>query len=127
MSNYMKRYLLNCVQNHKKFFIQIICNRTTICSDAHCTNISSFWNNTSKRFYCQVAIQDIPTNPNKKDVGKDQQKLDEFISNPDNKKIFQVLELEVDIMRHNAEKVPTNIKPKEWLELLNLPSKSQRK
>ncbi|XP_032666299.1 mitochondrial ribonuclease P protein 1 homolog [Odontomachus brunneus] len=124
MSSYMKRCLLNCVKNNK-FFIQAICNRTTVCSNAHCTNISWFWNNTSKRFYCQVATQNVNIPMDRRN--EEQRKLDEFISNPDNKKIFQVLELEIDVMRHNAEKVPTNVEPKAWLELLHMQSKSQRK
>lgn len=56
-----------------------------------------------------------------------QQKLDEFLSNPENKKVFEILKLEIDVLRHNAERVPEKIEPKDWLTLLKSTTKTQRK
>jgi len=57
---------------------------------------------------------------------KYQKQLDEFVSTPENKKYFQMLELEIDVLRHNGEKIPNIIRPKEWMIILKFPSKSQR-
>ncbi|EFN78582.1 RNA (guanine-9-)-methyltransferase domain-containing protein 1-like protein, mitochondrial [Harpegnathos saltator] len=122
------RYLNKSIKIHKKLFTQVICDGTAPCSNVHYINVS-VWNYTiCKRFYCQTVIQNdnILSNSNNQNINE-QQKLDEFLSNPDNKKIFQILELEVDVLRHNAEQVPENIKPMHWLELLDISSKSGRK
>lgn len=127
----MRRCLVHSVKN-KKLFTQVINDRIAACSNKHCTSAPCFWNDTTcKRFYCQAVVQNvnIPTNPDAENVSAldDQQRLDEFLSNPDNKKLFQVLELEIDVLRHNAEKVPENIKARHWLELLNMRSRTSRK
>ncbi|XP_014487329.1 PREDICTED: mitochondrial ribonuclease P protein 1 homolog [Dinoponera quadriceps] len=129
MYNYI-RCLVNSIKYRKKFFTPVICDRIAACNNIYCTNVSSFWNNaTCKRFYCRVPMQDvnIPTNPDDKNIDVAQQKLDEFLSSPDNKKFFEVLQLEVDVMRHDAEKVPDNINTKQWLELLDIKTRTQRK
>ncbi|EFN61159.1 RNA (guanine-9-)-methyltransferase domain-containing protein 1-like protein, mitochondrial [Camponotus floridanus] len=80
----------------------------------------------SKRSYCQATIQQIDrTNINIKE--KIQQEFDEFLSNPENKKVFEILKLEIDVLRHNAEKVPEKIEPRDWLTLLKTTTKTQRK
>lgn len=56
-----------------------------------------------------------------------QQKPDYFLSNPEDIKRYQILELEIDVMRNDAEKVPEKLNPDNWLLLLKLPSKRQRK
>lgn len=127
MHNYISRLLLNSIK-YKKCFTQVICNRTTVHSNVSCTNTLWLWNDTTYKFYCQVAVQDANTLTDSGSANiRDQQKLDEFISEPDNKKLFKVIELEIDVMRHNADRVPKNIKPREWLELLQKPNRSQRR
>jgi len=82
-----------------------------------------------KRFYCQTSSEKIDEKRNRirNDVQERyQKKFDEFISIPENKKHFQILELEIDVMRHNAEKVPNVIKIKEWTRIVKLPTKTQR-
>ncbi|CAL1676982.1 unnamed protein product [Lasius platythorax] len=82
------------------------------------------WNNTMcKRFYCQIVM-------NERAIAMQsdaQRKLDELFSDPENKKRYQILELEVDVLRHEAERVPQELKPSDWWMLLQLSSKRQRK
>lgn len=128
MFNCTRKCLMNFAKS--KVFTQVISCRITACSNKHYTNIQWFWNDTTcKRYYCQVAVQDV--NIPKKSIRKsdeiEQQELDKFLSDPDNEKLFKVLQLEIDVLRHNAEKVPDIIKTRHWLELLGMRNRSQRK
>lgn len=90
-----------------------------------CSNNAAY-----KRFYCHSTINEqILTSAELKVQRQklDKQKFEEFLSNPENEKRFLILELEVDVFRHNAERVPENIEPKDWLMLLDTPTKSRRK
>ncbi|XP_011873387.1 PREDICTED: mitochondrial ribonuclease P protein 1 homolog [Vollenhovia emeryi] len=86
-----------------------------------------------KRFYCHDTVNTIneqnvtSTDLRERQQKLERQKLDEFLSNPENHKRFQILELEIDVMRHSAEKVPKELEPKDWLQLLNTMSKTRRK
>ncbi|KYN04051.1 PREDICTED: mitochondrial ribonuclease P protein 1 homolog [Cyphomyrmex costatus] len=83
-----------------------------------------------KRFYCDTTIDE--KNITSADLRShrqelDKKKLDELLSDSENYKRFQILELEVDVLRHNAERVPKNIEPRDWLVLLNARVKVKRK
>lgn len=122
MYNYMRKCLIVSVKFHRTYLTQSV--HENILSRMINSHINTY---RSKRFYCQATIQqkDNQTNINIKE--KIQQKLDEFLSNPQNKKVFEILKLEIDVLRHNAEKVPEKIEPKDWLTLLKSPTKTQRK
>lgn len=99
------------------------------------TNVYFVLNNAScKRFYCQIPVQKEDDSVREKtdqskvhlQINDAQQKFDEFLSDSENKRLFQILELEIDVMRHNAEKIPTKLDPSEWLHLLSLTSRTQR-
>lgn len=120
----MRRCLVVSVKFHRKFLTQSVHKDIS----SHVTDYhTSRWSNMIyKRFCCQAPIEeDDRTSINVRN--NSQQKLDEFLADPENKKVFQILELEVDVMRHNAEKVPENISPKDWLVLVKLTTKTQRK
>jgi len=83
-----------------------------------------------KRLYCQTISEEADAKQYRivnEIKEKYQKQLDEFVSIPENKKYFQILELEIDVMRHNAEKVPSVIKPREWMTIVKMSSKTQRK
>lgn len=83
-----------------------------------------------ERFYCHTMIdeQNVTSIELKNRKQKlDKQKLDELLSDSQNKKRFQILELEVDVLRHNGERVPGNLEPENWLILLSMMSKTKRK
>ncbi|EGI65782.1 Mitochondrial ribonuclease P protein 1-like protein [Acromyrmex echinatior] len=83
-----------------------------------------------KRFYCHDTIDEKNVTSAELKYHKqklDKQKLEKYLNNPENHKRFQILELEVDVLRHTAERVPQNIEPGEWLCLLNIRVKAKRK
>lgn len=123
----MRRCLIISITSQRKFFTQSSHDGIAALSKiACCASARGLRNNaTCKRFYCQVAIDEAHKQTDAK--CDSQQKLNEFLSTPENKKIFQILELEVDVMRHNAEKVPDNINSHEWLTILHMSTRSQRK
>ncbi|CAL1680324.1 unnamed protein product [Lasius platythorax] len=124
MYNYMRRCLVVSVKFHRKFLTQSV--HKDISSHVTDCHTSRWSHMIYKRFCCQAPIEeDDRTSINVRN--NSQQKLDEFLADPENKKVFQILELEVDVMRHNAEKVPENINPKDWLVLVKLTTKTQRK
>ncbi|XP_033325164.2 tRNA methyltransferase roswell [Megalopta genalis] len=57
----------------------------------------------------------------------DEKKFQEFLADPENRLIFQKLELEVESYRYSNGRVPTELRPTEWLLLLAITSKSQRR
>lgn len=117
----MRRCLIVSVKFHKTFLTQSV--HENILSRMIDSHVNIHW---SKRFYCQATIQQIDrTNINIKE--KFQQEFDEFLSNPENKKVFEILKLEINVLRHNAEKVPEKIEPRDWLTLLKTTGKTQRK
>lgn len=54
-------------------------------------------------------------------------KLEEFLSKPGNDKIYKIIEMEIEVMRQNSEKVPDVLKPYHWAEILHLGSRNKRK
>ncbi|KAL6443378.1 hypothetical protein ACFW04_002918 [Cataglyphis niger] len=119
MYNYM-RCLIVSVRFHRKFFTQSIHENIS-------SRMINYYTNThwSKRFYCHATIQ---KKDNRTNIAvKLQQELDKFLSVPENKKVFEILKLEVDVMRHNAEKVPDELSTKDWLMLVKMTTKTQRK
>lgn len=124
MYNYMRRCMIVSVKFHKKFLRQSIHEDTLSHGSTIDRYTNTYW---SKRFYCQTPIQKKDDQKHINIIDKLQQKLDQFLSDPHNKKVFEILRLEIDVMRHNAEKVPEKIIPKDWLALLNLKTKTNRK
>lgn len=47
--------------------------------------------------------------------------------NPELEKLRKIYELEIDVMRHDGERVPNHLRPRDWLELLKLPNQTGRK
>lgn len=125
------RCLIVSSKIHKKLLIQKSNQGNILLPMIDCYANFHIWNDTSKiykRFYCQIAI-DQKTDETDAMKNDAQQQLDEFVFSPENKKRYQILKLEVDVMRHKrlSEKVPEELNPNDWLTLLELPSKRQRK
>lgn len=88
--------------------------------------------NLFERHFCSNS--DIPFIP------KDGQKRKEFIEeqaekeisklveeNPELEKLRKIYELEIDVMRHDGHRVPSQLRSRDWLELLKLPKQSARR
>ncbi|GAB1866844.1 RNA (guanine-9-)-methyltransferase domain-containing protein 1 [Camponotus japonicus] len=125
------RCLIVSSKIHKKLLTQKSNQGNILLPMIDCYANFHIWNDTSKiykRFYCQIAI-DQKTDETDAMKNDAQQQLDEFVFSPENKKRYQILKLEVDVMRHkrSSEKVPEELNPNDWLTLLKLPSKRQRK
>lgn len=126
MYNHLRRCLIISLRIHEKRLMQKSSEENILLPMIDCSHI---WNNITKiykRFYCQIIINQ-KTDETKAMKNNKQQELDEFVSNPENKKRYQILELEVDVMRHNSKYVPEKIKPNEWLTLLKLSSKRKKR
>lgn len=129
MYNHLRKCLIVSLRIHRKLLTQKS-NQGILLPMTNCYASFCICNNTSKiykRFYCQIAINqkiEDETNAIKNDA---QQELDEFMSIPENRKRYQILELEVDVIRHNSKEVPEKLHSTDWLTLLKLPSKRQRK
>lgn len=124
MYNHLRRCLTVSTKIHRKLLTQMSSHESILSPVIDChANSRRIYNNTvCKRFYCQIAINE------KTDETRDaQRKLDELYSNPEDKKRYLILKLEIDVMRHDAERVPEKINPRDWLLLLKLPSRRQRK
>lgn len=125
MYNYVRRCVIVSVKIHQKFLTQSIYE-----SDLS-TRINYYihrWNNAAyKRFCCEAAIKtkDDEAKIHPEDFIK--QKFDQFLSNPENKKLYDILQLEIEVLRSNAELVPEKIKADDWLMLFTKKSKTQRK
>lgn len=67
---------------------------------------------------------------NNEDLTKEddiQEQLNAFIkSDPDNARRYKLLQLEIELMRQNGEKVPSRIKPYQWTPFFELKSNRQR-
>ncbi|KAM0734940.1 Mitochondrial ribonuclease P protein 1-like protein [Formica fusca] len=128
MYNHFRRCLIVSTKIHRKLLMQESSHESILLPVIDCYASSRcIWNNTVyKRVYCQIANNEKTDEASvmKSDV---QQKPDDFLSNPEDIKRYQILELEIDVMRNDAEKVPEKLNPDNWLLLLKLPSKRQRK
>lgn len=130
MFNNVRRCLIASVRIHGKFSVRPIHNDTpspVFHSRAYagCSNDA-----VHKRFYCHFTTDE--QNVTSRDLRirqqeLDRQKLNELLSVPENQKRFEILQLEVDMLRHNAERVPNNIEENDWLILLTAMSKSKRR
>ncbi|KAL6418979.1 hypothetical protein ACFW04_011656 [Cataglyphis niger] len=127
MYNYFRRCLIVSTKIHRKLSMQessyesILSPMINYYASSH-----HIWNNlVYKKFYCQIANNE-KTNEISVMKNNAQQKLDEVLSNLEDLKHYQILELEIDVIRHDAGKVPEKLKPDDWLMLLKLPSKRQR-
>ncbi|KAL6260064.1 hypothetical protein P5V15_007603 [Pogonomyrmex californicus] len=90
--------------------------------------IDRYWNNATRvQTYCQIAINAKSNQTNVSVINDVQQMLDEFLSNSENEKLLQMLESELNVMRHNAERIPENLRPIDWLTLLKLTSWKQKR
>lgn len=127
MYNYIRRGLIVSVKFHRKFLTQSI--HKDISSHVTDYHNNTCWSNALlyKRFCCQAPVEEKENQININGKDNSQQKLDEFLSDPANQKLFHILELEVDVLRHNADQVPNNITPKNWLMLVKMTTKSQRR
>lgn len=128
MFNNVRRCLITLVRNRGKLSVRSTHEDVLFMfrsrANAECSNYAA-----CKRFCSHSTTKtqnpsEILRNQQRK---LDKQKLDEFLSVPENKKRFEILELEVDVFRHNAEKIPTNIEEKDWLVLLNTRATLRRK
>lgn len=129
MFNSVRRGLIVSVRIHRKFLTQstyegVLSPVLRSRANARCLD-----NATYKRFYCHTIDEQNLTSAELKNRKQElnKQKLNELLSDPENKKRFQILELEVDVLRHNGEKIPDNIEHENWLMLLNMNTKSRRK
>lgn len=130
MFNNARRCLIVSVRIREKFLLRTI-HESVLPSKLHSrTNARCSIDTVYKRFYCHATIneQNVTSADLRNQQQKlDQQKLDEFLSEPENTKLFKILNLEIDVLRHNADRVPNNIEAKDWLTLLNTTSKIKRK
>ncbi|XP_018337928.1 PREDICTED: mitochondrial ribonuclease P protein 1 homolog, partial [Trachymyrmex septentrionalis] len=131
MFNNMKKCLITSVRIHKKLLTRLI-HVDILSTRLYFSNVNARCSNNAvyKRFYCHNTIDEKNTTSAELKYHKrklDEQKLNEYLSEPENLKRFQILELEVDVLRHNAERVPKNIEPEDWLCLLSTTFKAKRK
>lgn len=131
MFNNMRRCLTVSVRIQRKFFTRSS-HESVLSSELYFSsvNVPCSINAIYKRFYCHAVLDEPNLTSSELRNRKremDKQKLDEFLSNPENNKRFQMLELEMNVMRHNAERVPNQIDPSDWLTLLDMRSNSKRK
>ena len=127
----MKKCLIGSVRIHKKLLTRLI-HVDILSPGFYFSNMNARCSNNAvyKRFYCHDAIDEKNVTSAELKYHKqklDKQELDKHLSDPENYKRFQILELEIDVLRHNAERVPKNIKPGDWLYLLNAQTKPSRK
>lgn len=54
-------------------------------------------------------------------------KLKELFQDPAMEKQYKILELEIEVMRQSGDNVPENVKPRHWLELLQLETRNKRR
>lgn len=129
MLNNVRRCLIASVRIRGKFSARSIHEDTPPVfysfTNARCSNDVVY-----KRFYCHSTtdeqnITSMDLRNRQHELAK--QNLNELLSVPENKKRFEILQLEVDMLRHNAERVPNNIKEKDWLALLIMTTKTRRK
>jgi len=123
MYNHVRRCLFVSIKIRKTFLTQSIENVSS-------TKINYYihhWNRAVyKRFCCQTAIN-MENNETNMSKNLTQQKFDQFLSNPENKKFYEILQLEISVLRSNGEIVPENIQPKDWLMLCTMKSRTKRK
>lgn len=122
MYNHLRRCLIVSMKIHWELLTQKSSHEGILSPKIDCCT-RRIWNTMCKRFYCQI-VMDERAIAMQSDA---QRKLDELFSDPENKKRYQILELEVDVLRHKAKKVPQELKPSDWWMLLQLSSKRQRK
>lgn len=57
-----------------------------------------------------------------------QAKLDAMIAEkPELEKFIKILELEMNVQKQNGENIPSNLRPRDWLELVQLQSITKRR
>ena len=57
-----------------------------------------------------------------------QKRIDELIAkNPETEKLLKVLELEYTVLKQEGERVPSQLRPRDWFELLKLQTRIARK
>ncbi|XP_034937073.1 mitochondrial ribonuclease P protein 1 homolog [Chelonus insularis] len=76
-------------------------------------------------YYCTKSSTSLQSRIDKDLLARE--KLEKYLENPENKKQYQMIQLEIEVMRQNGESVPSHIKDRQMLELTLLDSRSKRK
>ncbi|XP_020293975.1 mitochondrial ribonuclease P protein 1 homolog [Pseudomyrmex gracilis] len=129
MYNRIRQCLIVSVQIHRRFATQSNYEKILL-ERAKNFRVNTSWTGAACRRCMCGGVQNVVKKELVQAYSKEdaQRKLDEFLSDPENKKLAQIIELEIDVLRHNAEKVPNGtIAPREWLVLFKLETRSQRK
>ncbi|EZA52426.1 hypothetical protein DMN91_012076 [Ooceraea biroi] len=141
MYNHVRRCLVISVNLRRQFLTQSIPPASAPYQNDYYANACRPRNDAAcKRFYCQPVEKSEEEAPQEEEKSEDEKPgksgnrhidsltkmYEEYQSNPETKKRLQILELEVDVLRHNAGKVPEVLRPKDWVALERLPTKSQR-
>lgn len=129
MYNHVRRCLITSVKIHRTFLTQSIHESVSSTQINPVNRCIHRWNDAAyKRFCCEAAMK-VESNDETKISPNDltQQKFDQFLSDPENKKFYEILKMEVSVLQYNAERVPEKIQPKDWLMLFTMNSKSKRK
>lgn len=63
--------------------------------------------------------------PNKDEIAETH--LKEFVKDPENKRLLDIIKLEVEVMRQNGENVPDKLRPRDWYELILSSSRAKRR
>ena len=59
---------------------------------------------------------------------KAQKEINEMIvKNPEIARVKKILEMEFEVLKQDGKEVPNELRPRDWLELLNLSSKFKRR
>lgn len=80
--------------------------------------------NIAPQIYARLLSTEILT------VDKDkiaEKQLEEYLKDPENKNYYDILQLEIDVMRQNGENVPDVMRPRDWYELVMLKSRHKRR
>lgn len=113
--------------NRTRCLVSIKICRKILTQSSHENNLSReiycYWSNVArKQTYCQIATNESDQTSN--NMISDVQRLDEVLVNSENQKLLQVLKSD---MQHDVERIPENLRPIDWLTLLKLTSKAQRR
>lgn len=95
---------------------------------------SALRNVISKRNYCEKSSDESEAESTGQESTKltavdeaAEKKLKEFLKDPENERLYKIIELELEVLRQNCEKAPTIMKPRHWYEAVQLDSRSKRK
>lgn len=78
---------------------------------------------TKQRFCTDSSV----SKPLSKVDAEAEKEIAELITDPEKAKLKKILELELEVMQGNCDKIPSRLRPRDWLELLKSTNQRQRR